>query len=97
MNLDDTLRLHALKLKASASNSQITELLLERHPDEMTDMKQICARVSIELSDRIDQVCNLLDLSKRHFIELACIEALDRAENHLAETGALEAFSQGKL
>jgi hypothetical protein len=96
MNLDDTLRLHALKLKAGNSNSRLVEMALENAQDA-PEIKQMCAKVSVALSDEIDQVCTLLDMPKRQFIELACIDALEKAHKHLEETGALDALQQRSL
>lgn len=95
MNLDETLRLHALKLKAGHSNSRLVEMALESA--DPAQIKQMCAKVSVQLSDEIDQVCGLLDIPKRAFIELACIDALEKAHKHLEETGALEAINQRSL
>lgn len=95
MNLDDTLRLHALKLKAGNSGSRLSELAVES--SDSPQIKQMCAKVSVQLSDEIDEICSLLDIPKRTFIELACIDALEKAHKHLEETRALEAYSQGSL
>jgi len=39
-------------------------------------LKNVCAKVSTELSDELDQVCALLSISKRRFVESALIDAL---------------------
>lgn len=93
MNLDDTLRLHALKLKAGSSGNLFTEMALENAP-EGAEIKQMCAKVSTQLSDEIDQICALLDIPKRLFIELACIDALEKAHSHMTETGAWESIEK---
>lgn len=46
------------------------------------------------LIDRLDQVTNLLDMSKREFIEAAVSDALARAEEAIERSGALD---QGSL
>ena len=60
--------------------------LLESFPDSMADqlldqtelpIKQVCAKISESLSNRIDDVSSDLGISKRSFIELALINALD--------------------
>jgi hypothetical protein len=43
-------------------------------------MRQMCAKVHPALIDRLDQVLNLLDMSKREFIEAAVSDALAHAE-----------------
>jgi hypothetical protein len=42
------------------------------------------------LIDRLDQVTNLLDMSKREFIEAAVSDALARAEEAIERSGALD-------
>jgi len=53
------------------------------------ELKNVCAKLTKELSDRIDSTVGFLDIRKRKFIELALIQALDDAEevikNHLSD------------
>lgn len=70
----------ALQFKLSTRNSDLVDML-ERSgdiPDGM--LKNVCAKVTVELSDKLDEVCNLLSISKRRFIESALVEALQQAE-----------------
>lgn len=52
--------------------------------------KNVCAKVSFELSSRIDHIVNLLGVSKRRFLEAAFIEACDQAERIFEEEGLEE-------
>lgn len=59
-------------------------------PDQFLDhkdapVKQVCAKLSIELSDNIDNVCAILGMSKRSFIELALINAISEYESIASE------------
>lgn len=48
---------------------------------EFTDqIKNVCAKVSIQLSDEIDSICGFLGISKRIFLEAAFIEAVNKAK-----------------
>jgi len=49
------------------------------------EMKNVCAKLSKELSDDIDKTVNFLDIRKRRFIELAIIQALEDAKNIIEE------------
>lgn len=63
-------------------NESISDALLdsvESHPQ----IKNVCAKLSVELSDRIDRTVDQLGVSKRKFIEAALIEALDFADHVL--------------
>lgn len=51
------------------------------------EIKNVCAKVSVRLSDEIDQICGLLDISKRRFLEVAFIEAIDKAKEIMNREG----------
>lgn len=42
-------------------------------------IRNVCAKVSSTLVDRLDEVCVFLGVSKREFIERSLVDALDRA------------------
>jgi len=42
-------------------------------------LKNVCAKVSPQLSDDIDDICGLLSISKRRFLEAAMLEAVSKA------------------
>jgi hypothetical protein len=49
-------------------------------PDLSVQIKNVCAKVSAQLSDEIDSICGLLGISKRIFLEAAFIEAIEKAK-----------------
>lgn len=57
-------------------------------------VKNVCAKVSVELSDRLDQTTSILGMSKRQFIEMALIQALDFADHMLECVGVDEALEE---
>lgn len=59
---------------------------------EKVKMRNVCALISVQLFDRLEQTCGLLDLSKRQFIEASLIEALDRADEIVQNEGVFEHF-----
>lgn len=63
-------------------NESLTDQLLDSvgsHPE----IKNVCAKLSVELSDQIDRTVAQLGVSKRKFIEVALIEALEFADHAL--------------
>jgi hypothetical protein len=90
MNFNETIQLQALRLKQSfqGSDPQLIDHFIEeaaRQNPQALPMKNICAFVSQDLFDRVNACCDQLSLSKRRFVEMALIEALDRAETIVAE------------
>lgn len=90
MNFHETIQLQALRLKqthTSASN-EVGEALIAQavaqNPDALP-LKNICAHISTQLFQRVEECCNTLEISKRRFVEMALIEALDKAEAIVAE------------
>jgi hypothetical protein len=90
MNFDELVQLQVLKHKSPERPFPLIDKLVDEHPE----MRQMCAKVHPSLIDRLDQVTNLLDMSKREFIEAAVSDALARAEEAIERSGALD---QGSL
>ena len=65
--------------------------LLEKNPDAFP-VKNVCAKLSVQLSDRIDEVCDLLGVSKRKFIETALVDALARADGIIEREGVRQSL-----
>lgn len=51
------------------------------------EIKNVCAKVSVQLSDEIDSICGFLDISKRKFLEAAFIEAVNKAKAIISAEG----------
>lgn len=58
---------------------------------KLPPLKNVCAKVSVELADRLDETIGKLGMSKREFVEMAIIQSLDFAEHVLECVGASEA------
>lgn len=79
---DEFITYRALDLKFSGRHN------LGFLPDEVLDAAQfrnVCAKLHPELIDRLESTIGLLGMTKRDFIELALLDALDRAEKILHE------------
>ena len=61
---------------------------------ESSDLKNVCAKVSVNLSDEIDRVAGFLGVSKRVFLESAFIDAVETAQEIMRREGLFEAYSQ---
>ena len=79
-NFDEfvTYRALALKFRGSHNVGFLSDQFLDA-----AKFRNVCAKLHPELIDRLDEIIGLLDMSKRDFIELALIEALNRAEKIL--------------
>ena len=65
----------------------IDSLLAKSEIADKLPLKNVCAKVSAELADEIDQICDFLDISKRSFIEGAFIDALRQAREIIDAEG----------
>jgi hypothetical protein len=95
MKFNQYIQFRALSAKANIEgqsfNSDHTEGLIEKaaanHPNEF---KTVCAPISLPLFDRLTNTLSILDISKRAFIESAIVEALDQADQIMAEVDVFE-------
>jgi predicted transcriptional regulator len=96
--LTELLMYRALHFKQGgmSGSDAIIEHFVEKDGDviDKLQLKNVCAKVSQQLADRLDNMCNVLDLSKRRFIESAIINALDEADRVCAEINMFEHFEQ---
>lgn len=95
MNFDEVIQLQVLKLKAvtHGRHGRIIDSILDQ--GEVPGIRQLCAKVPQQIHDRLDTVTNILDMSKREFVEAALVDALERAEQTISRSGALDV--QGSL
>lgn len=95
MNFEELIQLQVLKLKAeNAGRGPLLESMLDQ-AGEHPQIRQMCAKVSSVVYDDLEQVCSLLDMSKREFIEGAVRDALDRAHEVINRSGVIEQLAKG--
>jgi len=94
MTFDDLIRFKALHLKFVASGSNVVELLADGKMEHSVPMKNVCAMITQELFDDLTSTCNLLDISKRTFIEAAIVEALAKTQSIMDAEGLEEYLVQ---
>lgn len=87
MTLDELLQLQALRAKSGYENQFLVDHVVAGTPDGTSGIRQMCAKVSVQLHNEVDSICARLDLSKRAFIEAAVIEACLRAQLVIERTG----------
>lgn len=95
MNFDEVIQLQVLKLKALTSgvnNRRLIDVAIDQ--GQLPELRQMCAKVHPDLITRLEHVTELLDMSKREFIEAAVADAVSRAEDAIDRSGAME---QGSL
>jgi hypothetical protein len=64
----------------------ILDKMLDETPHDNKDIKNVCAKLCTPLVDRLESVTGFLDISKREFIELALIEAIQRSEKIIKDS-----------
>lgn len=78
---------------SNAQNEKLTDFMIESgQADPM--MKNLCTKVTTSLSDEIDNLCSILDISKRKFCEAAFIEAVEKAQSIMREEGVFSVFDE---
>lgn len=94
MNFTQYIQFRALGRKAQVQgqsfNSEAMDRLAEKEMASSPLVKTVCAPISFELFNRMNDTLTILDISKRTFIEAAIIEALDKADAIMAEVDVFE-------
>lgn len=53
-------------------------------------LRNVCAKLSVDLVERLDKTLEVLGITKRDFIEMALVEALNQVDQHLLDVDAFE-------
>ena len=80
------LQYKALAFKFGLQNSDLVDAAVASGQVSIP-LRNVCAKLTVELAERLDQTCINLDVSKRQFIERALIEAMDQADAALTASG----------
>lgn len=96
-DFNEYLHYKALELKFKTVQgehlSNSLEALIDADSEVVPQTKNVCAKLSVQLSDELDAITSLLSMSKRQFIEMALIQAIEHA-NHLVE--CVDALGEGE-
>lgn len=63
---------------------------MEAALEQAVPLRNVCAKLTVELAERIDNTAAVLGITKRSFIERALIEAMDQVDAMLDDVGAWE-------
>jgi hypothetical protein len=90
MNIETFAKMRALQEASTSGNQHLIDHFLDgEQGDELRaelKLKRIQFDTNAGLCDKLEQTCNLLDCSKRVFLEMAVIEAIQKAEKTFMET-----------
>lgn len=87
---DQYITFKALRVKFDDSGHLLDSILDDPERDQKLPIKNVCAKLHVSLVDRLDQTIGFLNISKREFVEMAIIEALDKADLIVDELGVIE-------
>lgn len=95
--LDRLIRLGVLENVQMAEDGisprSVADKLMDSALEAQTDqVKNVCAKLSVQLSDQIDSTVKWVGISKRRFIEAAIMAALERFDQIAEEEGLDEAL-----
>lgn len=94
-NLDSLITEKSLALVNGSGSDFLLEQVTEQGGD--LQIKNVCAKVTVQLSDDIDSIVGLLGISKRKFLEAAFIDAVARAQEIIKDEGVWQALEgEGK-
>lgn len=84
----------ALHFISTRRNADLLDLIAEDRLEANIPLKNVCAKVTPQLADQIDEVVGLLGVSKRRFLEAAFVEAVQRAHEIMKAEGVWEAIEE---
>lgn len=92
MNTRETLILNVLRFKQTnqgAGNQALVDHILEQNPEKADEItRNVCARISLPLFEKLNTYCDLLGLSKRDVINMALSDFFDKADDVMREFDA---------
>jgi hypothetical protein len=97
MNIEKFSQMKALFQASTEGNQHLVDHFLSGDQGDQLRAELKLKRIQFDthagIADKLEQVCNLLDCSKRVFLEMAVIEALEKASDtffktYKEETGA---------
>jgi hypothetical protein len=94
MKTDEILTLKALQLKSTISgsgNSDLVDHFVAESPEEVKkSLRNICAFISPQLFERVENVCSNLQMSKRQVVEMALIDFMEKVDSIMEKVDPFE-------
>lgn len=94
-DFNEFIHYRALAAKFEANGEHLSLLLdplIEAEHSIVPPVKNVCAKLSVELSDLIDSTSGRLGISKRKFIEIALIQLVEHSLHVMECVGVNEAI-----
>lgn len=91
-NLDSLVTEKALALVHVRRNTDLLDVLDSGELDKL-EIKNVCCKMSAEISDEIDELVGLLRISKRRFLEAAILDAIAAARDIMDKEGVWDAIA----
>lgn len=93
MKTDEVLTLQALKFKELNTQGhnmpgRMVDQLIDSNPDAKEKLRNICAFITPGLFDQVQNLCGLLDLSKRQFVEMALADLVEKSNRIIEQFDA---------
>jgi hypothetical protein len=88
VNIENLANMRAMEYAYRSGNPQLLDMIADGRVkvDGEVKLKRIQFDTSFALSDRLDQVCSLLEVSRREFLETALVDAIAKAEDSFHAT-----------
>lgn len=96
MNFEEVIRYKALALKSTISGASGSDFIDHIDTSNIPSTKNICAIIHISLFEKVENITNLLNISKRQFVEHALIEAVEKANSIIKEVNPMESDEESK-
>ena len=98
MNIETFAKMRALQEVHTSGNQSLLDHFLSgdqaNEVRETLKLKRIQFDTNPMLFDKLEEVCGLLDCSKREFLEMAVVDAIKNAERSFSETYKAETGEQ---
>ena len=99
MNPSQTIQLQALKLKATieGSHSTLVDAVLENPANQeglKKEFRNVCALLHFQQFEQLENLCNLLDMSKREVISMALNDFIPKANAIVSDVNPFEHAEQ---
>lgn len=96
MNTNEVLTLQALKFKELHTQGhnmpgRMVEQLIDQNSEAKEKLRNICAFITPALFEKVENLCVMLDVSKRQFVEMALSDLVEKSNGIIAEFDVLPA------
>ena len=82
VNIENLASMRAMEYAYRSGNPKLLDMIADGRVqvDSEVKLKRVQFDTSFALSDKLDEVCGLLEVSRREFLETALVDAIAKAE-----------------